>query len=238
MRRYAIAVAALGVLSVPSTLRAQSASDVAGWIALITTPVGAFGPSVFLPPVDGSEVGLQARGRYAHWQFAPDDDNTTNLGVGLSFPSRMGRVTFEVGRTTKKECSDCDAVLFGAELNVPLTGRDHAGGEPYVAVAAEPSLGYMQMTAGGADLSALAVGVSLPLTVTVPTGGMSLAPFVSPGVGFGQLSGGNNSESGERVMLAGGVAVAAGVMQLTVGARKIFIDGAPTLYGVSLSLGL
>jgi len=238
MRKPAIFMTAVMLLAASSALRAQSASDIAGWIGLMTTPVGGLGPSIVVPAADGSALAWRANGHYAHWQFAPDDDNTTTLAVGVSIPMSRGYVTFDVGRSTVKQCSECNAFMVGVEMDVPLTGLSEADSDPTFGIGLEPSLGYMKETSSYADLSALALGVSLPLTMTVPAGAARVVPFVSPGVGFGLLSGGNDSESGERVMLGGGVAMAAGKLQVTAGARKIFIQDGPTLYGVSLSVGL
>ena len=126
---------------------------------------------------------------------------------------------------------------MGVDLNVPLTKLTAAGSDAVFGVAVEPSVGFMKETASGTDWSAFALGVSLPLTMTVPAGAVRVVPFFSPGVGFGQVSSGGDSRSGERAMLAGGIAVAAGALQITAGVRKIFIEHGVTVYGVSLSLG-
>ena len=124
-----VTIAALFLLTgLPSQAQAQSSSAFAGWVSLVTTPVGAFAPSVYVAPPPTAERGWGAQARYGHWQFASDDDNTTNLGIGAAFPAGHGRLSIEVGRTTKKDCSDCDAYMVGSELQLPgcalrLAGR-------------------------------------------------------------------------------------------------------------------
>ncbi|MCG6988830.1 MAG: hypothetical protein LJF06_11710 [Gemmatimonadetes bacterium] len=96
----------------------------------------------------------------------------------------------------------------------------------------------MTDTSSGASGTAVSLAVSLPLSVAIPVGSQArLAPFVSPGAGLGHVSGGGESESGMRMMRGFGIAFVAGRVQVTGAARKIFIDGGTTLYGLSVSVG-
>ncbi|MCG6988829.1 MAG: hypothetical protein LJF06_11705 [Gemmatimonadetes bacterium] len=112
---------------------------------MIGTPVGGLPPAVVVL-VEGVTRGLGVRARHGHWQFGPNDDNTTNLGIGVSFPAGESRATVEVGHTTKKGCSECGAILVGAELHVPLataplsaTGTGAEDGPTFGAPSSRPS---------------------------------------------------------------------------------------------------
>jgi hypothetical protein len=65
-----------------------------------------------------------------------------------------------------------------------------------------------------------------------------VTPFLAPGVGFGRISGGGDSETGVRTMLGGGITVSGlGPLQITASVRKVFLEEAPTLYGFAIGFG-
>ncbi|MDQ2766478.1 MAG: hypothetical protein M3Y30_04910, partial [Gemmatimonadota bacterium] len=80
---------------------------------------------------------------------------------------------------------------------------------------------------------------SAPLSLAIGRhSGIQLVPFVSPGFGWGHISGGGESASGSRFMLGGGlgiVGISSGV-GLTLGAQKIFVDGGKTVFGAGITL--
>jgi hypothetical protein len=233
-RSVALSYLLVLAVAVPGQLCAQSSSATAGWIGLITTPVGAFAPTIFVPAPPAAERAWGIQARYSHWQFAPDDDNTTNLGLGAAFAVGSGRWSVDVGRTTKKDCAECDAYMIGSELFLPVASA--AGG---LGVALNPEVGFMTQS-GDSDFSALAAAINLPVSYAVPIGADSrLVPFVSPGLGLARVSGGGFSETGQRLMVGGGVAVTHGGtgLQLTAGASRILFDGAATVLGITLAYG-
>ena len=235
MMLWSVTIAALFLLAgLPSQAQAQSSSAFAGWVSLVTTPVGAFAPSVYVAPPPTAERRWGAQARYGHWQFASDDDNTTNLGIGAAFTAGDGRLSVEVGRTTKKDCSDCDAYLVGSELHLPLVATE--GG---IAVTLNPEVGFMNES-GNSDFSAFAAAVNVLLSYPVTAGSNTrVVPFVSPGVGFGRVSGGGSSETGQRIIVGGGAAfvnVESG-LQLTASLSKIIIDDGATVFGIALGYG-
>lgn len=235
MRKNMLGLLALVVTgSAPLTsAAAQSEKDFAGWVGLITTPVGA------LPPVIPTTTGMAFQARYGHWQFASDDDNTSNYGIGLSLGAGRSRATVVLGYTTTKDCTDCGQMMAGFELHVPLVqgGGTQAGG---IGIALNPAVGYAKTTASDAELSFLSIAVSLPISVSVPLGASArIVPFVSPGAGMGRISGSGESQSGTRMLLGGGVVLADAVprLQITGSFQKIFIDHGVTMFGLALTLG-
>jgi hypothetical protein len=68
---------------------------------------------------------------------------------------------------------------------------------------------------------------------------MSVIPFISPGIGYGRVFAGGESAGATRNLLAAGISAArdGSTLRLTISARKIFIEGAPTVYGIGLSIG-
>lgn len=233
-----LVLASVCALVFPPRGHAQSASAIAGWIGLTATPVGGFTPVVPVTDPQGDPRGIGLQARWGHWQFAPDDDNTTNLGIGVVMPRGGSSTTLEVGRSTKKDCDDCDAILVGLDVHAPLwesRGRSGWGEETFLGVGINPAAGYHN--ASDSDFSALSAAASVPLWLSVRLGeGARIAPFFSPGVGLGRVSGGDESESGARAMVAGGVAVGNHRVQVTGSFRKVFIDEGATVYGIGLSV--
>lgn len=234
MERALRTLALISILALPEGAGAQSSSAFAGWAGLVSTPVAAFSPSIYIPPPSPARRRWGVEARYSHWQFAPDDDNTTNLGVGASFPMAVGRWGIQVGRTSKKECSDCDAYMFGADLDLPFLGRDGA-----FTVILHPEVGFSTQS-GGSDLTTFGAALDVPLLFPKLAGRNGrVVPFVSPGVGLGRISGGGSSDTGGRFLIGGGVSFlnVANGLQVTASVSRILIQDGATVLGVALGYG-
>lgn len=229
------------LVAVPNSATAQSESAIAGWVSLISTPTGAFAPALEPHRAASSDTRTRVGGRLraSHWQFASDDDNTTNYGGALVV--RRGRVhtTIELGISHQKGCDDCDLTMGGVEVTVPvLTRATSSAGRLEVGI--KPALGYTRGNDG--DGIAIAAAFELPVSWAIPVGEtLRLTPFVAPGVGGGRVSGGGDSSSGARMMIAGGLALqgARTPFALTFGARRIFVDfgevNPPTVLGLGFT---
>lgn len=239
IRMWMTALAVMVVAWAPSGAEAQSVDAIAGWIGLTATPVGGFTPVHPVSGGDGVPRTLGAQARYGHWQFASDDDNTTNLGLGVVIPVRRSSVTLEVGRTTKKDCGDCDMLLIGLDAHIPVWTSDAPDGwgeGTTLGIGLNPAIGYGN-EGSGSDFTAFAAAFSVPASISASLGErMRIAPFISPGVGLGRVSAGDDSESGIRAMLGGGVAVGSGRAQVTGSFRRVFIEDGATVLGVALSV--
>lgn len=66
-----------------------------------------------------------------------------------------------------------------------------------------------------------------------------VVPFVSPGAGIGRVSSGGDSESGQRLLIGGGISIVnlETGLQATASASKIFIEGGATVLGISIGIG-
>ncbi len=240
-RSWRLAAAAL-VLTVPVTATAQSDGAASGWFTLINTPGGAFAPMLepYRAESGTRHTAVGGRFRVSHWQFASDDDNTTNYGGALVLRRGRAHVAFEVGLIRKQGCTDCGVTMGGVDLQLPLLTR--AAGTGRFEVAVRPALGFARPDEDKGN--ALSLAVDVPLAWAIPVGqALRLTPFVAPGVGGGRVSGDGESRSGARAMLAGGLALqgARTPFSLTVGARRIFIDleggpSAPTIWGLGFTL--
>ena len=221
------------LIATPLATHAQSESAFAGWVGLVMTPVGAFTPVVTGRPAAGNRsTGLQVR--TSRWQFAEDDDNTLNIGVGGVLNRGRTRSVLEVGMIKQADCSECDVFMAGVDLTVDLAQK--SSGSTTWLVGLNPAFGYANPKEGSGN--ALTGALSLPLSASINTGSsVRFVPFVSPGYGFSRISGEGESSTGSRGMVAGGVSIGGqkSPWLATISARKIFLDETPTIFGVGLA---
>ena len=232
MQRSLVAISVF--ICTPLVAQAQSVSAIVGWAGLISTPVGAFAPVITGRPASGNRsFGLQVR--TSQWQFAENDDNTRNIGVGGVFNRGRTRTVLELGMIQKKDCSDCDVFMAGVDMQVDVAQRSK--GRTTYLVAINPALGYGKPSEGSG--SALSGAFSVPVSASIKTGSsVRLVPFVSPGFGGARLSGEGESETGSRAMLAGGLSIGGqkSPWVVTASARKIFLEETPTIYGIGFAI--
>jgi len=184
---------------------AQSENSGAGWSALMVTPIGALTP---VGPTAANDTSwYQFRLRYGHWRIEDATDMHT-IGLGVALRRGSTRTTLEFGYGHDASCLDCNYTMLGVDLDVPLT-RAPASDPGRLRVALNPAAGI-----GDGAGTALSGALRIPVSIALPAGGMSLTPFISPGVGYGRVFFG-----------------------LTFSAHRVIIDGAPTVYGVGLSIG-
>jgi hypothetical protein len=78
--------------------------------------------------------------------------------------------------------------------------------------------------------------VGLPLAVVAGSTELRLAPFLTPGLGFGYATGGGESESGTRFMLGGEIGILMrNSFGLSASFQKPFIQDGKTTLGVNVS---
>ena len=216
-------------LTMGSTVSAQSTGEIAAYLALSLTPVGAL-PLTARATMFGTEpapTSFTAR-------YGTQEDLHT-FGVGGDFRAGgSARAAVTLGYST---CDGCEGTfMLGADYIAPLTRRASGGGTtpPGFTVSLNPSVGVARLAEG--EVTALAASVGLPLSVAIGETGARFAAFVSPGIGFGMLSGSGDSESGMRPMLGGGVGLRVGQMTISGSAQKIFIDQGEIQFGFGIAV--
>jgi hypothetical protein len=214
----------------PARASAQDAGDFAAFVALAFTPVGAFVP---LPPAGGSR-GSAFVFRYGNLDLGGDDGSLHNFAVGGDIALQRGRLGLTLGGTT---CDGCDgSIMAGVDYTAVLA-------QNVVSVALRPALGFMKPLEG--DGTALSLGLSLPIGVELSGAtGPVFVPYLVPGFGFGRISGEDgfgedDSESGVRPMLGGGLAIAGrqSAFALHLGFQKVFIEEGEMTLGLGVSIG-
>ena len=231
MKRALLLLPALAMTLVAERARAQNDGDVAAYFALILTPVGGFAPLASVAQPEGGTGGISLRyGRLSY----EDDDATHMFGVSGGARAGSGRLGFTGGVAT---CDGCDAVIMlGADWTTPLVRRTSPSGT--LGVGLTTGIGAGIPTAEGADGIALSLSLGLPLSLVAGNPqGLRAVPFVTPGIGFGILTG-DDGESGVRPMLGGGIGIiAANGLGLSAGVQKVFLEGGEAVFGLTLTIG-
>jgi hypothetical protein len=222
------AVAVAGALAMGSTASAQSDGDIAAYVALSLTPVGALPLTARSTMFDARTAPTSFTARYGNQQ------NLHNFGIGGDFRAGgSGRASVTLGLVT---CDGCDGtIMVGADYVAPLVRSAIGTGAtpPSFTVAINPSVGFAKPEG---EVSILSASVGLPIAVAMGAAGSRVAVFVSPGMAFGLLSGSGESESGTRPMLGGGVGLRFGRMTISGSAQKIFIDEGDVQFGLGIAV--
>jgi hypothetical protein len=225
--RTTIAATVLGltVIAAPARTSAQDIGDFAAYVALIYTPMGAFVP---LPPPASVTGANSFNLRYGNLDFA--ESTVHSFAFGGDLAAGRGRLGLTLGGNTCDD--DCDgAVMVGVDYTIPLT-------QSRALVALRPAFGFSKPLEG--DGVAYAFGASLPLGIALSEStGPVFVPYIVPGLGFGRLSEDDDSESGMRPTLGGGLSIAGrqGSFAAHFGFNKVFIDEGQTSFGFGLSFG-
>jgi hypothetical protein len=236
--RTVVATAIL-VIGTSASGAAQSDTDLAAFMGIQSTPVGA------LPPVitgGTSSKRMSFHAGFGHTAFEGQDAINT-VGGGVTLPFRNAHVSLTAAYSMHS-CppADCEShFMLGANWNRTVLGMVLGSGNDRAAlrVGVDAGLGYGQPNYD-VDLSesAWSAGLGLPISLTSGGPGMQVSPFVVPRFAYGRYSiEGAEGESGTSLMLGGGLAITGLYPKLgiNIGFQKTFVDGMPTQYGVGLS---
>jgi hypothetical protein len=205
--------------------------DVVAYLALITTPLGAFVPlptgAQLMPPQGALSL------RYGRLSF-DDDDTVHGIGVTAQFPAVRGLGGVTVGA---RVCSGCDPViLLGLDWTVSLSRT--AFSDATLVIGLAPAIGVGILTSENANGGFLSAALAAPFTlVTGQRGGARVIPYVTPAIGLGTATA-DVELGGARPMVGGGLAiVTGGGVGVNAGFQKVFIDGGDSVIGLAISFG-
>lgn len=224
--RLGLPLLVLATLATSTASRAQQDDgDLAAYIALVFTPVGAFAPA---PPPLSPTRRTAFVARYGRIDFG--DASVNHFAVGVDLVAGPGRIGLTAGRTT---CEDCDGNwLAGIDYTHSLV-KDKP-----ISVAIRPAIGYSKPSDASGSAVSLAFTVPIGADLSAASGPI-LTPYIVPGFGIGRVSGGGDMESGSRPMLGAGFAIAGRESNVSahIGLNKVFVDGGDMLVGVGFSIG-
>ena len=233
MKKFMTAVAAAAlVVGATAPASAQETNDAIAFFALISTPYGAL-PAVASAPAN---AGASLDVRYGRYSFEGSDYSINNVGVGGNFAAAGGRMGIMLGMVNGEEGDG--AKMAGVDYNRSVWSRPvGASTSSNLSLALHPAVGYGKFD--DVELNSMSLALDLPVQLSMGAGksGMEFVSFLAPGFGYGRLSGAGESESGTRTVLGGGVGLQniGGGLGVNLGFRKIFLDQAPTQWGLGMS---
>jgi hypothetical protein len=234
--RAALAAAVATLAVSPTLARAQSESDLAAYVVLIATPQGGFAPIVTPAMLGQAPAPRRLTVRYGRVDLF--EDATNNLALTALLPSgSRGSVSLTAGYWNP----DCDGCRGHLVLGLGGDARLASGPISSGPDAAQLNVGFAGEVgfAKPEEATFLSATVGMPVTLVASGEGIRIAPFLTPGLGFGYGTGGGFSESGTRPMLGGGIGIhAANGLGVNFGFQKVFIEGGRMTIGLNLGFGL
>jgi len=238
MRKFAIVLTSLATLGVAAQAQqGPSANDVAGYLALGGTPVGAM-----TPVVTSAMLGRIAKGYSIVGQYGHVSDNAlgyNSFGASVSMPVSGFSLGGSFGFMSPSAQGAKSNMMLGlnAETNLGAWALSDGKDANLFTMSARGDFGW----ANPDQLGLLSFSAQVPLALVVKSGDMTFAPFVTPGLGWGRASPtGANSVSGTRFMTGAGVGIShRNGWGASLGMNKIFIDQiGKTVFGLNLSYGI
>ena len=236
---YTLAGAAM--VAFASTASAQSEKDVAAYLALMSTPHGSM-PAVASPLMAGeARTGFALDARYGRYSFEGSDVTTNTFGLGGNFAAgERGRMGIMLGRSAA-DCDDCGSTLMGGvDYSMSLFSRPvGASTTSSLNIGVHPAFGFGKIS-DDADTDVNAMSFALDIPVSYAYGlksGMQIVSFLAPGMGYGRLSAEDESLSGTRTSVGGGIGLLniGNGLGVNLGFRKVFLEEAPTQWGLGMS---
>lgn len=227
MRRCLTALLVVGLISLNNRDAAAqpSAGDVAAFLALGSTPVGA------LTPIVVSNAKGAIAGRYSHYSVT----GTSSDVLGGSYYFNAGS-TAKAGLTAGyRTCEGCDAtMMLGGQVHSKLWNNAAAKSNTALSINLQGDLGWAHAT----DLTMFSAAVGVPFAISVEQASKnSFSAFVTPGFGWGRSAlSGFDAESGTRPMIGAGAAWnAAAGYGIHAGFQKIMLEDQGSSIGVGFS---
>ena len=215
---------------------AQSEQDLVAFAALLGTPIGALPPVLSNAMLNRPMPSVDFRFRYGYTSLTGASFN--NFAATLGIPASPKAMVGITAGYESLSCDGCDGHFMGAanvesRLASTIIGSGSDAAQFNIGVNGELGIGHPTAT----WLATLTGG--LPISLVTHSSGLSIAPFLTPAVGWGHARSSAASEGGTRFLLGGGVTFQStnSPLAANVAFQKIFIDGGSTVIGLSVVLG-
>lgn len=243
MRKFAIVLTSLTSLGVAASAQAQgpSVGDLAGYVALSATPVGAMTPVVSSAMLGRIAKGYSVTGQYGH--LSDNGAGFNSFGASVSMPLSGFSLGGSLGFMSPSAQGSKSNLMLGAnaETNLGAWALSEGKNANLFTMSLRGDLGWANPDDGTGtnnSITALSLSAGAPFALVLKNGDMTWAPFVTPGLGWGRLSANGTSESGTRFMMGAGLGVThRNGWGVSVGMQKVFIDQGKTVFGLNLSYG-
>jgi hypothetical protein len=235
---------ALFVAAIPVVAHAQSQGEAIATTALQLTPIGTLPPLVTSTLQAEVQQGVAFALRYGYLTSSNDLSDANNGGATVVLPIGLAGTVSLTGGFFSYNCDGCKPGLMlsiGGDRRIGdiVLGTGSDGSRVQFAVNGEVGYGRPQgATVGEGSVVSGAVGVPISLiSGSRQKDAMRIVPFVTPGFGFGTITG-NGSSSGSAVMLGGGLGIynRSNSVQLSLGFQYIAVRDAATQIGLALVL--
>jgi hypothetical protein len=236
MRKFAIVLTSLTSLGIASAqAQGPSVSDLAGYVALSGTPVGAMTPVVTSAMLGRIQKGYAITGQYGH--LSDDIAGFNSFGAAISIPVSGFSLGGSLGMFSPSADGAKSNMMLGlnAETNLGAWAITDGKDANLFTLGVRGDFGW----ANPDQLGLLSFSAGVPVALVLKAGDMTWAPFVTPGFGWGRVSPeGADSESGTRFMTGAGIGMShRNGWGFSVGMQKVFIDQGKTVFGLNLSYG-
>jgi len=222
---------------IASSIHAQSEGNIAGALALQLTPTAGLPTLVTRAMVGGpASKGPQFSLRYGHTGLGTEpsggDVNADNYGLTGLLPMGEAGTLFATVGADKLDCDGCKTqFMLSGGGDVALGGRPLSAtpNSARLTLTMSGELGYSHQD-GGYAVSGL---VGFPIALVFPNGTLRVAPYLTPGFGYGRAhdsaaasNGGSADQSAGRFVLSGGVGVldVNSIIGVTIGFSKVFMS--------------
>ena len=234
MRALTMCLTAAAIAGLSSTATAQG-NGAAAYIALVGTPTAGVTPAARRWMTTDASRGVGIDAQWGH--VSGNGGSLDTFTGGVVVPVAEGRADFGLSAGYFKPTCDvgtCDGNLVASGV---FEGRvlQSQGEHTTLTLGLSQRIGFAKPSGG----TAWSASTSVPLSIAIGTNGTGImfVPFISPGLGWGSLSGGGESASGERFMLGGGIGVmsATSGVGFNLGLQKVFISGGKTVLGAGIT---
>ena len=237
MRKFAIVLTSLASLGVAAQAQqSPSVNDVAGYVALSGTPVGAMTPVVTSAMLGRIPTGYSVAGQYGH--MSDNVAGFNSFGASISMPLSGFSLGGSLGFFSPSATGSKSNMMLGlsAETNLGAWALGDGKNANLFTMSARGDFGW----ANPQNLGLLSFSAGVPLALVLKSGDMTFAPFVTPGFGWGRISPtGATSTSGSRFMTGAGLGFThRNCWGASLGMQKVFIDQGKTVLGLNLSYGI
>lgn len=221
MRRLVMAAAVLALVGMPAQqASAQTLEEVAGYAALLSTPAGALGPMVVSPGTRGENAFSGFSVRFANFSPKGGGDGTNTLGATYAFKAGSNAAIGATAGYLMPGCTGCDGqFMAGADLNSTLWNNTSGA-----SINLQGAFGWGNDSQN--DVTSISLALGFPFAYSrVAADKSRLSGFVTPGYGWGRMSGGGASmNAGLPMVGVGGGWEAAGGWGLHASFQKVFIS--------------
>lgn len=236
MRRCLTAILVVGLVSLNSRESAAqvSAGDLAAYVALNSTPIGALTPIMVSPGTKGEKAYNNFSGRFSHFSPSGGGDGNNQFGATFYHQAGMNAAVSGTAGYLSPGCTGCKGIMMlGGDVHSTLWNNAAAKSSTAISANLQGSLGY-----GNSDGSTmLSAAVGVPLAMSFEQASKSrIGLFITPGFGWGRVSASGASESGTRPLVGAGTSwTSASGMGVHLSYQAVVIENGGNNVGLGFS---